>query len=123
MSEEKKVHSGQFKKGNTIATGRPKGAVGIPKILRQAGYDFIADIYEKTHQWTEEDMEAHLKANKGKMSRAERVYLEQSNSMVNLGQLMDRVIGKATIVQITAGEKQELPMRVFAFPDPKKSDG
>lgn len=110
---------GQFQKGNTMGKGRPKGSVGIPKLLRQQGYDFIAQIFENLFIKSEKELIEYINENKSNMSRAEKVFLEKSKNIIDLNHLLDRVVGKATVVEIKTTE-EGLPMRVFAFPDPKK---
>ncbi len=119
-----KEHKGQFKKGNPGGPGRPKGSNGVPKLVKQQGWDFISAIFDKLFVMTEEELLTYIQENRSKMSRAEKIFIDQSTDMKVLQSLLDRVVGLPTRIEIKA-DIAELPNRAFLFPNPKgvKEDG
>lgn len=118
MAERNK--NGTFAPGYRGGPGRKKGSKGPSKKVKEAGWEFINDVFEKLFVRSEEELLAWIKENEKGLSRAEKVFIDNSNDLKTLESILNRVIGVPQKIEIDFDDP-DLPNRIFAFPDPKSA--
>lgn len=112
--------NGTFAKGNRGGPGRKAGSKGPAKKIKELGWSFINEIFERIFVTPEPEMLKWFEENKKLLSRAERVFIQESNDIKVLESILNRVIGVPQKIEIDIDDP-DLPARLFSFPDPKKS--
>lgn len=88
--------NGRFSSGNSFGQGRPKGSG--KKHVKEMTWEALNRVVQLLFTIPEGDLVKWVKENSHQLSRAEKVFLENTNStdLKHLNNLLDRVIGKPT---------------------------